>query len=393
MARTQIYFGQIVLRTIAVLLLAVFVMGAFTLKARAEEETSSEKYNRLKGELEDISNDIDSAKQEKKAAQKLKTSLTKQKELLGEMIDLKWQEIDEKTQALEAKEAEIEKKRKVIYENDQLFQERLVAIYKMNNATALAQLLNVDSFTEVLQISDALQRISQNDTELLELLNSQREALEKEQAEIDQVLTSLEEDYADLENNANRLAANISDTESRISTAEAEMKASKEAYKSTNEELIQAQKEMAAITAALGGSSEGDGSQYVGGTFVWPVPGYYNITCQFGAPDPNGTPHRGLDISGSTVLGASIVACGNGVVIEATYAHYSYGNYVVVDHGNGVKTLYAHCDSLNTVVGAVVSANDPIATVGNTGFSTGAHLHLEVQTGSGLQSPLNYLKG
>ena len=127
---------------------------------------------------------------------------------------------------------------------------------------------------------------------------------------------------------------------------------------------------------------------YTGGKFTWPVPGFYEISCQFGSPDPNGQGHRGMDIRGNGIYGAPIVACAGGTVIIATSAG-SYGNYVVVDHGNGLKTLYAHCSSLAVGVGTPVVAGQTIAYVGSTGFVTGPHLHLEVQQG-GLLNPAGY---
>ncbi len=375
---------------------AVFCAAALLFCAMAQPasaETAAEKYNRLKEELEGISADIDAAKADKQEAEKLKESLARQKEVVEEMIALKNEEIVQTELAMQAKDGEIAQKRKVIYENDQLFQERLVAIYKMNTTSGLSQLFNVDSFAELMQLMDALQRISKHDTDLLDELNVQREELEAELAEIDAMRTSLQEAYDEMEVNKNVLAGNIAAQDERISAAEAEQQALEVAKVATNEELEKAQAEMIAAFNNQGGSSQGDGSQYVGGVFMWPVPNYFNISCYFGSPDPNGSPHRGMDIHTSGTVGPPIVACGNGMVITAEYGHYSYGNYVVIDHGDGIKTLYAHCNSLNVSVGKFVSTGEQIATVGSTGFSTGPHLHLEVWAGGGLADPLAYLKG
>lgn len=373
-----------------------FIMLFAALAPPVYAETAAEKYKRLKEELTTITQQINSYKSSKAQAEKLRKALLEQKATLDQMIALNQQQIAEAEASLAAKQEEVAQKRAVIYENDQLFRQRLVAIYKQNNSGILSSILNVNNFSEFLTVTDSLRRISVNDTDLLTLLNQQQTELEAEQAEIDTLLASLQSSYDELAANAEVLAQNIADQNAKISAADAQIKAQEEAYDDTYADLVAAQKEMSQIGGSLGGSSSGDGSQYVGGQFTWPVPGFYGITCYFGAADPNGKGHRGMDISGSGVNGATIVAAGKGRVIQATYAHSSYGNYIVVDHGAGTKTLYAHCSSLTASVGTEVEAGTPIATVGNTGFVVGAsggyHLHFEVLQDGVPQNPLNYLK-
>ena len=98
----------------------------------------------------------------------------------------------------------------------------------------------------------------------------------------------------------------------------------------------------------------------------------------------------GIDISGGSVYGKPIVASRAGTVITAT-SHYSYGNYVIISHGDGYSTLYAHCSRLNVSVGQTVSQGQTIAFVGNSGDSTGPHLHFEVRKGSTPVNPLSYV--
>ena len=112
------------------------------------------------------------------------------------------------------------------------------------------------------------------------------------------------------------------------------------------------------------------------GKFSWPLPNYSTITSEFG---PRwGTNHNGLDISGSGVYGADIVASDGGTVILSQEDNSGYGRYVIIDHENGYKTLYGHCSKLCVSVGDKVSAGQKIAEVGSTGYSTGPHLHFEI---------------
>ena len=125
------------------------------------------------------------------------------------------------------------------------------------------------------------------------------------------------------------------------------------------------------------------------GSFMWPVPYTRAISSYFG---PRwGTIHKGIDIADSGIYGQAIVASDGGTVTFAGWNDGGYGNYVVIDHGNGYKTLYAHCSSVDVSVGQVVSQGQTIAYIGSTGFSTGPHLHFEVQEYGTAVNPLNYL--
>ncbi len=371
----------------------VLIMLCFAVPLQAFAETQAERYQRLRAELEATRAQIDSYQNDLSAAEQLRIALEEEKALIDEMVDINRAEITRTQTELTAKEEQLAEKRAVIYENDQLLRQRLLAIHEMNTSNMLSQLLNVEDYSDFFVMMDALQRISQHDVELLDMLNAQRIELEQEQAEIDALLAELTTYHQQLLENQEALAQNIVDTDNHISYTQAQLQAQEEIEGEQYAALLQAQREMQAIGGSIGGSSQGDGSTYVGGVFVWPVPGYYTISCHYGSPDPNGSPHRGMDITGGSVLGADIVACGSGTVIVASYAHGSYGNYMIVDHGDGVKTLYAHCTSLLAQVGSYVSQGQTIATVGSTGFSTGPHLHLEVHAAGGLQNPANWLQG
>ena len=122
----------------------------------------------------------------------------------------------------------------------------------------------------------------------------------------------------------------------------------------------------------------------LGISLIQPVSG--KISCRYGRN--NGYYHTGLDIAAP--LGTNIKAAASGTVITAGY-HYSYGNLIIISHGNGVQTYYAHCSKLNVSVGQYVSQGQSIGTVGSTGNSTGNHLHLEVRVNGKAQNPQNYV--
>ena len=141
------------------------------------------------------------------------------------------------------------------------------------------------------------------------------------------------------------------------------------------------------------------------GFFNWPVPGVYTITDYYTIRTWNSQGmHYGIDISGANVMGADIVAAESGTVILVSnycthnYPKYSscgcgggFGNYVIIDHGNGYATLYGHCQSIDVSMGQHVSRGQTIAHVGTTGYSTGYHLHFEVRQNGQRIDPLPFL--
>ncbi len=127
------------------------------------------------------------------------------------------------------------------------------------------------------------------------------------------------------------------------------------------------------------------------GYFCWPVVSLFTVTSPFGYRSLGY--HRGIDISGASASGALIVAGAAGTVTEAGWSTGGYGNYVKIDHGNGVETLYAHMldNSIMVNPGDRVTKGQAIGRVGNTGYSFGAHLHFEVRINGNRINPAPYL--
>ncbi|MDD7470907.1 MAG: peptidoglycan DD-metalloendopeptidase family protein [Oscillospiraceae bacterium] len=127
------------------------------------------------------------------------------------------------------------------------------------------------------------------------------------------------------------------------------------------------------------------------GTFCWPVVGLYQITSQFGYRSLGY--HHGIDISGAGASGSLVVAGASGTVTEAGWSTTGYGNYVIIDHGNGVETLYGHMldNSISVSKGDTVYKGQAIGRVGDTGYSFGAHLHFEVRINGNRVDPARYI--
>lgn len=135
--------------------------------------------------------------------------------------------------------------------------------------------------------------------------------------------------------------------------------------------------------------SSGGASSTGSGSFMWPMPYTHNITSEFGWRW--GRLHGGVDIAAGGIYGQPIVAADSGVVTHSGNDGLGYGNYVVIDHGNGYETYYAHCSSLAVSVGQTVAQGQTVGYVGSTGNSTGPHLHFEIRVNGVQTNPLGYV--
>ena len=137
---------------------------------------------------------------------------------------------------------------------------------------------------------------------------------------------------------------------------------------------------------------QGIDTQYIGGVLAWPVPGYTRISSNYGMryhPILHVNKlHTGVDIAAP--MGANFVAANDGIVTKAGY-NGAYGNMVIIDHGGGISTLYAHGSEILVQVGQTVKRNDPILKVGSTGYSTGPHAHFEVRINGVVTNPIEYI--
>ena len=132
--------------------------------------------------------------------------------------------------------------------------------------------------------------------------------------------------------------------------------------------------------------------EYIGGIMAWPIPGYTRITSQYGMRTHPITGvyklHTGVDVGAP--IGANFIAANDGVVTKASY-NGAYGNMVIIDHGGGVSTLYAHGSEIVVQAGQQVKKGDVVLKVGSTGYSTGAHAHFEVRINGQPVNPMDYI--
>ncbi|MFI3213211.1 MAG: M23 family metallopeptidase, partial [Eubacteriales bacterium] len=175
-----------------------------------------------------------------------------------------------------------------------------------------------------------------------------------------------------------------------ITAYESDISTQQEAIEAYEEELAQQTQLISDLEKAI---SELESSlTYDGGMFQWPVPSYKYISSDYGYrinPITGAEQfHSGVDMAAAS--GAPILAAYDGQVVAAAYSS-SMGNYIMIDHGDALYTIYMHCSALYVSTGATVSKGDKIAAVGTTGSSTGNHLHFGVRLNGSYVNPWNYL--
>lgn len=301
-------------------------------------------------------------------------------------IDIMQVEEEKLVDFIEVAKVELEKITNQYNTQKDLLEKRLVAMYEIKSTSYLDVLLNSKSISEFISNYYIISKIAKADQDLLtsvanikKNLEAISKTLEKKNKELIENRNKSEKMKISLENMVAIKNSKI------IQLSEDEIKLHQE-ISEYQEQIINIEKEIKLLSIA------NVGSEYIGGIMDWPVPGYTRITSQFGMRTHPITGvyklHTGVDIGAP--IGADFIAANDGVVVKAGY-NVAYGNMVVLDHGGGITTLYAHGSEILVELGQVVTKGTPILKVGSTGYSTGPHAHFEVRTNGEYVEPLDYI--
>lgn len=346
----------------------------------------------LEEKKQSIQASISSTKSAKEQEEERKQRLDDQISITRNEIALLEERIAVLEEAIAEKEQEIADKQISIDENYVLFQQRIRALYIQDDASVLGLLLGADSFADFLTKTEIVTRIAEHDQDLIDTLTLEYQELEQAQQELQEAMELLDADRSATLNKKQELDTQVSEVQENIQDMES-LEAQFQADLAATQALVAAmQSELENIYRQI----EWDKNPYVGGEMAWPVPGYYNITSDYGYRFGGSDYHTGIDISGTNVYGQPIVAANDGTVkfVNWTYTPgRGYGIYLIVDHGGGVSTLYGHTSNIVVSVGDVVTAGQKIAEVGSTGWSTGPHLHFEVRIDGSHVNPKPYVMG
>ena len=369
----------------------VFVFSAVVpFKSEAATLSSLEsQYDKLENQLKDIKDKISNAQDSKEQELLTQKNLDQQIAITSEQITNLNDQIELLKSEIAQKEQEIIDKQQDIDDNFDLFLKRMRAMYIAGDSSTLEVLLGAESFGDFLTRADVVTRVAEHDRELIAQLKTDKEDIESAKA-------SIESDKAKVEANQAAYSTKQADLQSQMGESqeayEMLLKMEQE-YKAKKEQIDKDMEQVQAEIDEIYRQNLSVGSYY-GGEMTWPVIGSYYISSYYGWRPTFGDFHTGVDITGNSAFGKSVVAANGGKVIytQNTYvAGKGYGKYIIIDHGGNISTLYAHLNEIDVSVGQTVSKGQVIGKVGTTGWSTGPHLHFEVRISGAHTDPLPYI--
>ncbi len=375
---------------IAFLLAAASIASCLIVPSSAEGsdakvQSYEEQMQDLQKKQEEAQAKIDATKSDLDNAVEYKKAIDETLEVTYSKVALAQEMLAELDVKIADTEAEITRQNEIIDERREQFKKRMVSIADDGSFSNLSLLLSAGSMTEFLTIYDSVSSILAYDVRVMNELAEAKETLLTAREELDSAKEAQESALSELRDSEayfNELSAESANVINTLSSNEAELEETYQYYLAQEEQIaseLQAYvKELQAQQAQQAQQQSQQPVYYGDGTYMWPLDGYSSISSGFGNRyiEQYGLSgfHRGIDIPAPA--GTPIHACNSGTVLRSEF-HYSWGNYVLVDHGGGYSTLYAHMTTRSVSAGEVVSKGQTLGTVGQTGHAYGDHLHLE----------------
>ena len=438
------------------LIVSVIPTSAYALVTQADIDEAQRKKDELVAQRQASQEKIDKLKEQQASVLEQKAALDERNEYAREQIVLVQEQVDMYSEMIAQKMKEVEAAKNREEEQLLRYRTRVRAMEENGGYNILTLIFNAESFTELLTSLDDIGEIMEKDRQLEDQYIAAREEHEEIQAEYEEEKAQLEAKQAELEEEKAELEGLIAEADQLLKELEEDIEKAIKEYEIAEAARAAAAAELSNLVAALNkqnqeiadsknnnnnsgsgdtgsgsgdtgsggssasGSGSGDtgsssgssgsgsgsgngglisaGSEGVQGTgdLIWPVPCSHTVTSRFGwrVHPITGTEryHNGMDIDGYGHDGDIIIACDAGVVVAAQWSD-SYGYYVMIDHGNGMQTLYAHMSGMAVSYGATVSQGQTIGYLGSTGWSTGTHCHLEVYVNGSRTDPEAYFSG
>ena len=346
---------------------------------RKEYQDLQDQINNKRKEMDDLKNQLNNIKNQKANTQQQKNLLDQRNAALQEEINLLEEQIDVTTRSIAANEA-LEK------QQTELFHKQIRSEEEQGTISYWSVLFKATSFSDLVSRIDFINEIVRYNQQVIKNLRDTRQQLADDKAALEEQNESLTASKKELEGEISesmRLLAEYIKTEEGKQAEYDAIKAEEEAL----DDL------MAAAEAKARELGLNDIAGTVGG-YIWPCNGIRWITSMFGGrQSPGGigsTNHKGVDIG--TPMGTPVLAAKSGTVTWASW-NGGYGNCIIISHGNGNSTLYGHLSGYNVSTDQQVTQGQVIGYSGNTGNSTGPHLHFGIIENNSWIDPLNYLTG
>ena len=319
--------------------------------------------------------------------------ITAQIEDLDREMDLASKELDKAERDLERLNINIEKAtaelgeaEERIEEKQDIFNSRLRVMYKNGNVGYLEVLLSSKDISDFLSRKDMVKAITDHDVDLIKYMKEQRDIIDEKRTQLKANRASVQVTKSRLEERRLDLARATRSKEELMEVLNQDLKKAEAEYDKLNKLAKDIESEIVKRQRVDG--------PYSGGIMEWPVPGHTRISSPFGYRIhpifKTKKFHTGIDIPAPS--GTPVVAASDGTVIYSGTLG-GYGKAIMVDHGGGIVTLYAHNSFLSVSEGAKVTRGSTIAKVGSTGYSTGPHSHFEVRENGAYTNPISWLRG
>lgn len=324
--------------------------------------------------------------------------------VLNNEMDTLAVQISDKEAVIEQTRIKLEEARVVETDQYEAMKKRIKYMYEKGESSYLDLLMQSRSMSELLNKSEYIAQISAYDRKMFDKFVAVKEGiaadevvLQTEYGELMSLQEQTKAKQASVEQLVSEKTTELKRFENQIDTKEAEASAYEADIKAQEAAIQQIEAELKRQEEEARKKAEAEGAKYntvsIGNIkFIWPCPSSSRVTSGFGGrsspTEGASTNHQGMDIGAPT--GTNIVAAADGTVTISTYS-YSSGNYIMINHGGGVSTVYMHCSQLLVAEGATVKQGQVIAKVGSTGYSTGPHLHFGVRLNGSYVNPAKYV--
>ena len=394
----------------AVFLACCMLIGAAPSAHADDLDTLRARLNTVRGEAARVEGTISELKANHAEIVKQKEAYDERDAYLREQLDLNHQIVAQYETLIAEKEQDVTLAKAREEEQLRKYRTRVRAMEENGGFDYYTAIMHCTSLSDVLGVLDDISAIMESDKKLEDEYVAARENHEEIKAEYEEFKADTEEKITELNTEEEEIKVKILEAARMIQvilddidvySAEYQALVAEDAAVSAQIGQIiaayQAQQAAAAAAAAAanGGTATAATTAVSGsGILTDPFPAASSVSSQFGNRNTGiagaSTDHKGIDIDGFGLEGSGIVAADSGTVVTAG-TNSGYGNYVIVDHGNGMQTVYAHMASLNVTSGQTVSAGQQLGIVGSTGIASGTHLHFEVRQNGTQVDPYGYL--
>lgn len=378
--------------SIVALILALLMLSSVLLTGLQVFAVTQSEVDKLKADADAAKKEKDRLAKDLAAAKKDASKLEEQIKLLDQQMEAADNEIaaqeklvSELEKLVEEKQRELENSETSLEEAYEASRQRIRFMAEFGSTSYLQILLSAEDFYDFLNRLEVIRQVSVSDQEMLDKLRVAKDSVEQQKASLDASLAEAASTKADLEKNVQTLQDQRDQKDKDLTTLENKKDQINTDYIEAMEKADQLVEDYQKAAAEFSAKNP-----YVEGGWMWPLPRTNNvITSKYGYRTHPVTGkwklHTGIDLRASK--GTNIFAAKAGTVVTSEYSS-SWGNYVIISHGGGYTSLYAHMTKRNVKVGATVKQGQVIGTVGSTGWSTGAHLHYELRKNNQSYNPL-----